>query len=103
MFIAGLGAVFFGLTIGWIAYRILRQQFGAPWISDLIALLGIIAGATSLALFRDGVIFGWYAVGLFIGFFGYFAVSASLHGKQEMQFWGLEPPTPTTTTPPSET
>jgi hypothetical protein len=94
MFIVGLGAVFFGLTIGWIAYRVLRQRAGAPWTQDLIALLGIIAGAAVLAFFRDGVLFGWYAVGLLIGFFAYFAVGVILYGKQEVQFWRLEPVSP---------
>jgi peptidoglycan/LPS O-acetylase OafA/YrhL len=97
MFIVGLGAVFFGLTIGWIAYRILRDRSGAPWLSDLIALLGIIAGAAALAFFRNDTIFGWYAIGLVIGFFAYFAVGVILYGKQEVQPWRLEQLSPTST------
>lgn len=100
MFIAGLGAVFFGLTVGWIAYRILQQRSGASWMQDLIALLGIIAGAAALALFHNDAIFGWYAIGLVIGFFAYFAVGVILYGKQEVQPWRLKPVSPTS---PSET
>ena len=90
MFIVGLGAVFFGLTVGWITYRILRHRSGAPWLSDLIALLGIIAGAAVLAFFRNDAIFGWYAIGLVIGFFAHFAMGVILYGvilygKQEVQ------------------
>jgi hypothetical protein len=97
MFIVGLGAVFFGLMIGWIAYRILRHRASAPWTQDLIALLGIIAGAAVLAFFRDDVLFGWYAIGLVIGFFASFAVGVILYGKQEVQPWRLEPVSPPST------
>jgi hypothetical protein len=64
MFIAGLGAFVFGLTVGWIAYRVLRLRAGSSWLSDLIAILGVIGGAAVLALLRDDVLFGWYAIGL---------------------------------------
>src|SRR5258708_29277666 len=94
MFIVGLGAVFFGLIVGWIAYSILRQRADAPWTQDLIALLGIIAGAAVLAFFRDDVLFGWYAVGLFIGFFASFAVGVILYGKQAVQLWLSEQVSP---------
>lgn len=100
MFIVGLGAVLFGLIIGWIAYRILRHRSGPAWLSDLIALLGIIAGAAALAFFHNDVIFGWYALGLVIGFFAYFAVGVILYGKQEVLPWRLERLSPTS---PSET
>ena len=99
MFISGLGAILFGLAIGWIVYRILRSREGAAVLSDLITMLGIIGGAAVIALFKDGVLFGLYALGLVIGFFAYFAIGLQLHGKQELQPWGLErlasTPTPT--------
>jgi len=100
MFIVGLGALFFGLIVGWIAYRILRLRAGAPGLSDLIALLGVIAGAAVLAFFRSEVVFGWYAVGLVIGFFASFALGMILSGKQEVQPWRPEqapPPSPSET------
>lgn len=102
MFIVGLGAIFFGLIVGWIAYRILRLRAGISWLSDLIALLGIIGGAAALAFFRSDVLFGWYAIGLVIGFFAYFAVGLILYGKQEVQPWRLEqvPPPSTSDTRP---
>lgn len=91
MFIVGLGAVLFGLAIGWIAYRILRRGSAPAWLSDLIALFGIVAGAAALAFFRNDAIFGWYALGLVIGFLAYFAVGVILYGKQEVLPWRLEP------------
>lgn len=97
MFIVGFGAVLFGLTVGWIAYRILRQRSGPSWLANLIALLGIIAGAAALAFFRDETLFGWYAVGLVIGFFAYFAIGITLYGKEEIQPWRLEQAAPAST------
>jgi hypothetical protein len=95
-FIVGLGAIFFGITIGWIAYRILRFRVGVPGLSDLIALLGAIGGAAVL-VFKDEGSFGWYSIGLVIGFFAYFAVGLRLFGKQEVQPWRLEQIPPTST------
>jgi hypothetical protein len=80
MFIGGLGAVFFGLSMGWLACRILRQQASIPWRHNLIALLGIIAGAAVLAFFRDEIIFGWYVIGLVVSL----AADVILHGKQDL-------------------
>jgi hypothetical protein len=90
MFITGLGALVFGLTVGWMVYRILRLRAGASWLSDLIAILGVIGGAAVLALLRSDVLFGWYAIGLVLGFFAYLAVGLILYGKQEVQPWRLE-------------
>jgi hypothetical protein len=98
MFIVGLGAILFGLTIGWIVYRIVRLRAGAPWQSDLTAILGVIAGAAVLAFFRSDVLFGWYSIGLILGFGAYFGVGFVLHRKEELQFWRLEQ-VPSTSTP----
>lgn len=97
MFIAGLGAFFFGVAVGWIAYRILRLRAGIPALSDLIAILGVIGGAAAMALFKSDVLFGWYSIGLVIGFFAYFAIGLTLYGKQEVQPWRMEPLPPVST------
>ncbi|HZT99096.1 MAG TPA: hypothetical protein VFA10_05520 [Ktedonobacteraceae bacterium] len=96
MFIAGLGAICFGLTVGWMAYQVLRNRSGASWLSDLIALLGVIAGAGVLAIFRNEAIFGWYAIGLIIGFFAYLAVGVIQQGRQRVQLWQAKRPAPPT-------
>ena len=95
MLIVGLGAIFFGFAVGWIAYRVLRLRARAPWLSNLIALLAVIGGAAVTALLRSDVAFGWYSIGLVLGFFSYFAVGLSLYGKQEVLPWRLEPIPPT--------
>lgn len=89
MFISGLGAILFGLAIGWIVYRVLRSREGAAVLSDLITVLGIIGGAAVIALFKNDVLFGLYSLGLVIGFFAYFAIGLWLYGKQEVQPWLL--------------
>ena len=85
MVIAGLGAIFFGGAIGWIAYRTLRQRASAAALSDFVTMLGVLGGAAVIALFKSDVLFGLYAVGLVIGFFAYLAVGLLLYGKQELQ------------------
>ncbi|HET7641238.1 MAG TPA: hypothetical protein VFK47_21190 [Ktedonobacteraceae bacterium] len=89
MFISGLGAILFGLAIGWIVYRVLRSREGAAVLSDLITVLGIIGGAAVIALFKSDLLFGLYSLGLVIGFFAYFAIGLWLYGKQEVQPWLL--------------
>jgi hypothetical protein len=104
MFIAGLGAIFFGFAIGWIAYRILRLRAGAAGLSDFFTILGVIGGAAVITLFKSDVLFGLYSVGLVIGFFAYFSVGLMLYGKQEVQPWRIEqiPPTPAPAIPSNE-
>ena len=97
MFIAGLGTILFGLIMGWIAYRIMRQRVTPATLTDLYALLAIISGAVITALFRDAVLFGLYALGLVIGFFGYLGSDTGLRGMQELMPWRraqLTPPAP---------
>jgi hypothetical protein len=36
------------------------------------------------------VLFGWYSIGLVLGFFAYIAVGLLLYGKQEVQPWRIE-------------
>lgn len=107
MFIAGLGSILFGLTIGWIAYRIMRLKVTPAWLTDLYTLLAVISGAVIMALFRDAALFGLYSLGLVIGFFGYLGLDVGLHGMQDLTPWRTEqlaPPAPAImSTPPTDT
>jgi hypothetical protein len=91
MFITGLGAVFFGLVIGWIAYRMLRLSVGINVLSAIAIIIAVVGGAAVTTLPKGDVGFGWYAIGLVIGFFGYFAIGLSLYGRQELRLWLLPP------------
>jgi len=87
MSIAGLGAVCFGLVVGWICYRTLRRKEGAATLSDIATVIGAIGGAAVISLFKSEDMFGWYSIGLAIGFFAYFIVSLIVHGKEEASRW----------------
>lgn len=69
------GALCFGILIGWYVYFINRYRKADVQFSDLGTLIGVIGGASILALFETGTdLFGAYGIGLAIGFFSYFAV-----------------------------
>jgi hypothetical protein len=89
MVIAGIGALFFGLVIGWISYRILRMTASTTAISDIAAIIAAVGGAAVITLFRSDVMFGWYCIGLALGFFAYLGFGVYTYGKQEVQPWRL--------------
>lgn len=69
-----LGAAGFGALIGWFVYYINRYRKGDVQFSDLTTVIGILGGAVVLSLFKpESDLFGAYGIGLFLGFFGYFA------------------------------
>ncbi len=100
MFISGLGAFFFGLLLGWVFYRTLRLNAGVSGVAEIASIIGVLGGAAVLALFKSDVLFGWYATGLLIGFFAYFALDLLLYGKQQTQPWRMIVVPPVT--PPAE-
>ena len=91
MFISGLGAIFFGLVIGWITYRVLRLASGTDILAAIAIIIAVVGGAAVTILLKDDVVFGWYAIGLVIGFFAYFGVGLRLYGKRELQLWQMPP------------
>jgi hypothetical protein len=107
MFIAGLGALVFGLVVGWISYRTLRLTGGVNVLSDIATIIAAVGGAAVVTLFKSDVLFGLYAVGLAIGFFAYFAIGLRLYGIQEVRPWQAPlapaPVTPTAPVTPSDT
>jgi len=109
MVISGIGALFFGLVIGWIAYRILRLTAGTTALSDIAAIIAAVGGAAVITLFRSDVLFGWYCIGLALGFFAYLGYGVYAHGRQEVEPWRLTstslaftptPPAPALVNPP---
>lgn len=70
-----LGALCFGMIIGWYVYYINRYRKTDVQLSDIVTLIGVIGGSAVLTLFPSTTdLFGAYGVGLAIGFFGYFMV-----------------------------
>lgn len=69
-----VGALLFGVVVGWITYRTLRRREGSAAISDIATVIGAVGSGAVTALFGEGNLFGWYAIGLAGGFFGYLLV-----------------------------
>jgi uncharacterized membrane protein YeaQ/YmgE (transglycosylase-associated protein family) len=74
MGVAGSGAVLFGVLIGWITYRTLVRREGPAALSDIATVIGALGGGAVLAIFDNERLFGFYSIGLAIGFFGYLVV-----------------------------
>jgi hypothetical protein len=71
MSVETIGALCFGVVIGWITYRTLRRQGEAVALSNIATVIAAVGGGAVTALFKTAAVFGWYSIGLFIGFFGY--------------------------------
>ena len=78
------GPFAFGLVIGWVTYRTLRRREDAAALTDIATVLGAVGGAAVTGLFKDGLGFHAYSIGLAAGFFGYLAASWAIYGKKEV-------------------
>jgi hypothetical protein len=84
-----LGAAGFGVLVGWNLYFLNRYRTGDVGLADLVPIIGTVGGTAVLALFPAGSdLFGAYGIGLFAGFFGYFAVIALFVKKSNDFDWG---------------
>jgi uncharacterized membrane protein len=89
MFLTELGTVFFGLVIDWISYRTMRLTAGADLLAPIALIIATVGGAAVITLAKDEVMFGWYTIGLVIGFLVPVAIGLGLYGKQEPQLWQM--------------
>lgn len=87
MVVADIGAVCFGLVVGWITYRTLRRGPDQTALSDIATIVAAVGGGAVTALFNAASLFGYYAIGLAVGFFGYFGASLRIGGSQEVSKW----------------
>jgi uncharacterized membrane protein YeaQ/YmgE (transglycosylase-associated protein family) len=66
-----IGALCFGLVVGWVTYRTLRRS-QTNGLSDIATIIGAVGGAAVTSLFpAGGEMFASYCLGLAIGFFAY--------------------------------
>jgi ABC-type Co2+ transport system permease subunit len=72
-----IGAVCFGVIIGWVTYRTLRRTGETVAVSNIASVVGAVGGAAVTGIFQ-GSLFGWYCIGLAVGFFGYLILAATL-------------------------
>lgn len=65
--VPAIGAMCFGSVAGWYAWYNVRRT-DKPNIADIASFAGVIGGAALTKLFPDRL-FGYYCIGLAIGFF----------------------------------
>lgn len=58
-----VGAVCFGVMIGWVTYRTLRRTGETVAVSNIASVVGAVGGAAVTGMFK-GNLFGWYCIGL---------------------------------------
>lgn len=88
MTLAMVGALSFGLVIGWITYRTLRRREGTAALSDIANIIGVVGGAAVTTLFDDVAVFSAYCIGLALGFFSYFVVGLLIQGRKAGDWMG---------------
>ncbi len=82
--VMSVGAVCFGLTVGYFTYRTLMRSKETS-VRDLTAVIGAIGGAAVTGLFNPdhGDLFGWYSIGLAAGVAIYWVGFRVSSGKKE--------------------
>jgi len=69
------GSLCFGMVIGWITYYTMRKNTKERTLADLTVIISALIGPAVLAVFPAPVaetrqtMFGYYGIGLAIGFF----------------------------------
>jgi hypothetical protein len=80
-----VGAVCFGIAVGYLIYRTLVRTTEKAAISALAAVVGAVGGAAVTGLFAPGTsLFAWYSIGLLAGMAVFFAIFARLNGLQRL-------------------
>jgi hypothetical protein len=79
-----IGAVCFGIVIGYITYRTLARSEKSS-VSDIAAVVAAVGGGAVTALFdpNQSDAFGWYAMGLLAGMALYLILSLVIRGRKE--------------------
>ncbi|MCB1057311.1 MAG: hypothetical protein KDD11_17565 [Acidobacteria bacterium] len=78
MSIEAVGALCFGLVIGWVTYRTLRRSGETVALSNIATVIGAVGGAAVTGLFNSQELFAWYSIGLAGGFFLYLLLAATV-------------------------
>ena len=77
-----VGALVFGLVVGFITYRTLVRTTDKAAITDLTAVIAAIGGGTVTRLYDpSGTPFAWYAIGLGFGMLVFFLAFWKMNGK----------------------
>jgi len=82
-----LGSVGFGMVIGWVTYYTMRKNIKERTLADITVIISALIGPAVLAVFPAPVVetkqtmFGYYGIGLAIGFFLYYIIFVLLLWK----------------------
>lgn len=80
--VAVIGAVCFGLTVGYLTYRTLVRAERTV-VSDLSSVIAAVGGGAVTKLYDARAdLFGWYAIGLAAGLAVYALVFLKLNGRE---------------------
>jgi hypothetical protein len=80
-----VGALCFGLVVGYITYRVLARTADRSAITDLAAVIGAVGGGAVTGLFDPGTgLFAMYSIGLAVGLAAYAVIFGLLNGRKEL-------------------
>jgi hypothetical protein len=80
-----VGALVFGLVVGFITYRTLVRTADKAAITDLVAVVGVLGGGVVTNLYDPaGDQFAWYAIGLALGMATFFLAYWKMNGKKAL-------------------
>jgi NhaP-type Na+/H+ or K+/H+ antiporter len=87
-----IGAVLFGLLIGWVTARLLSRRGGSAHVSHIAAVIAAVGGGYVAVKSHNLGVFGLYAIALVVGFAGYAAAIQHRHkdAKKTAAVLGLD-------------
>lgn len=78
-----VGALVFGLVVGFITYRTLVRTADKAAVTDLVAVVGVLGGGVVTSLYDPaGDQFAWYAIGLAVGMALFFLAYWKMNGRK---------------------
>jgi hypothetical protein len=80
--VAYIGAILFGLVIGWVTARLLARRALSAHVSHIAAVIAAVGGGYVTVMSGDRGLFGLYAIGLTAGFIAYAVVFHRLHNDR---------------------
>ena len=81
--LTAVGALAFGLVVGFITYRTLVRTTEKAAITDLVAVVGVLGGGVVTNLYDPaGDQFAWYAIGLALGMAVFFLAYWKMNGRK---------------------
>lgn len=83
--VMAIGAVCFGLSVGFITYRTLVRTVQKAAVTDITAVVAALGGGAVTGLFdpQKTDLFGWYSIGLVAGIAIFFVLYLVMNGRED--------------------